>query len=84
MKLRRLFIGGYQELKRPVNVVDESLMLRMEEAARRVQMEGRQIPPLMGPLAAKRRPPAGLMASTFSEWPEAANGPQQPESRVIN
>lgn len=46
MQMPRLFIGGYRELKRPVNVVDESLMARIEEARRRLQLEGKEIKPV--------------------------------------
>lgn len=42
----RLFIGGYRELRRPVNVVDESLMARIEAARRRLQLEGKDIKPV--------------------------------------
>jgi len=46
MQMRRLFIGGYRELKRPVNIVDESLMARIQEARRRLQLEGKEIKPV--------------------------------------
>lgn len=43
MDLRRLFIGGYQEIRRPVNVVDESLMTRMEEAREQLRLQGKDV-----------------------------------------
>jgi hypothetical protein len=41
--LRRLFIGGYQELRRPVNVVDESLMTRIERAREQLRLQGKDV-----------------------------------------
>jgi hypothetical protein len=41
--LRKLFIGGYQELRRPVNVVDESLMTRIEEARKQLALQGKDV-----------------------------------------
>ncbi|HEX5050121.1 MAG TPA: hypothetical protein VFX89_23615 [Gammaproteobacteria bacterium] len=43
MDLRKLFIGGYQELRRPVNVVDESLMTRIEEARKQLALQGKDV-----------------------------------------
>ena len=43
MDLRKLFIGGYQEIRRPVNVVDESLMTRIEEARHQLQLQGKDV-----------------------------------------
>ncbi|HET8697791.1 MAG TPA: hypothetical protein VFO94_09915 [Gammaproteobacteria bacterium] len=43
MDLRRLFIGGYQELRRPVNVVDESLMTRIERAREQLRLQGKDV-----------------------------------------
>jgi hypothetical protein len=41
--LRRMFIGGYQEIRRPVNVVDESLMTRIEEAREQLRLQGKDV-----------------------------------------
>jgi len=41
--LRKLFIGGYQELRRPVNVVDESLMTRIVAAREQLRLQGKQV-----------------------------------------
>jgi hypothetical protein len=38
-----MFIGGYQELRRPVNVVDESLMTRIEEAREQLRLQGKDV-----------------------------------------
>ena len=38
-----MFIGGYQEIRRPVNVVDESLMTRIEEARKQLQLQGKDV-----------------------------------------
>lgn len=46
MSFRRLFIGGYRELRRPVNVIDESLMRRMEQARERLLREGKEARPV--------------------------------------
>ena len=43
MDLRKLFIGGYQEIRRPVNVVDESLMTRIEEARKQLALQGKEV-----------------------------------------
>lgn len=43
----RLFIGKHRELRRPENVVDESLIARMEEARRRLKIEGKDIKPVL-------------------------------------
>jgi len=44
----RLFVGGYRELRRPVYDVDESLMRRIEEARRRLRLEGVDVKPVRG------------------------------------
>jgi hypothetical protein len=41
--LRKLFIGGYQEIRRPVNVVDESLMNRIDEAREQLRLQGKDV-----------------------------------------
>lgn len=46
MPMPRLFIGGHRELRRPVNIVDESLMARIEEARHRLELEGKDIKPV--------------------------------------
>lgn len=43
MDLRKLFIGGYQEIRRPVNVVDESLMTRIDEARKQLRLQGKDV-----------------------------------------
>jgi hypothetical protein len=84
MKLKKLFIGGYHEIKRPINVVDDSLVRRMEETGRRLRSEGKDLTPVIGPRHKRVRPaPAGIMTilrsaeqstGTSTEWPvEAAN-----------
>jgi hypothetical protein len=45
--LRRLFIGGYQELRRPVNVVDESLMTKIERAREQLRLQGKDVIPVL-------------------------------------
>ena|SRR5690606_38166956 len=52
MKLSKLFIGGHKELKRPVNLVDDGLLKRMEEASRKLRLRGKEVTPVMGPRAA--------------------------------
>ena len=49
MQLRRLFIGGYQELRRPMNVVDETLMTRIEKAREELQLQGKDVIAVLGP-----------------------------------
>jgi hypothetical protein len=39
----RLFVGGHRELRRPVNVVDEALMRRIEDARERLHLEGKDV-----------------------------------------
>ncbi len=54
----RLFIGGYRELRRPENPVDQALMERLAEARQRLRLEGRDVKPLLGlrTFAAERGP----------------------------
>jgi hypothetical protein len=52
MNLKKLFIGGHKELKRPVNQVDDGLLQRMEEASRRLRSCGKEVTAVMGPKAA--------------------------------
>ena len=78
MNLSRLFIGGYQEIKRPRNVIDEALMRRMQEASRRLRSEGIDLTPAIGPRHKRVRPqPKGVAPFLRSTvWPaEAANEP---------
>jgi hypothetical protein len=42
----RLFVGKHQELRRPMNVVDEALMKRIEAARQRLLSEGKQVKPI--------------------------------------
>src|SRR5690606_21556767 len=42
----RLFIGGYRELRRPENPVDQALMERLAEARQRLRLEWRYVKPL--------------------------------------
>jgi hypothetical protein len=49
VQLRRLFIGGYQEIRRPINVVDESLMTRIEKAKEELQLQGKDVIAVLGP-----------------------------------
>ena len=46
MNLTRLFIGGHREIRRPIHVVDESLMRRIEEARERLRREGKEVRPV--------------------------------------
>jgi hypothetical protein len=55
MQLRRLFVGGYQELRRPINVVDESLMTRIEKAREELQLQGKDVIAVLGPSAEPHR-----------------------------
>ena len=43
MDLRKLFIGGYQEIRRPVNVVDETLMTKIAEAREQLRLQGKEV-----------------------------------------
>ena len=52
--MTRLFIGGHRELRRPMNVVDESLMKRIEDARRRLRLEGKDVKPLRDSLHSER------------------------------
>jgi hypothetical protein len=51
MKLSKLFIGGHKELKRPMNQVDNGLLKRMEEASRKLRLQGKEVTAVMGPKA---------------------------------
>lgn len=51
----RLFIGGHRELRRPENIVDESLMARIEEARRRLSLEGKDVKPVLTAPEPERR-----------------------------
>jgi hypothetical protein len=42
----RLFVGKHQELRRPMNVVDDALMKRIEAARQRLLLEGKQVKPI--------------------------------------
>jgi hypothetical protein len=86
MKIKKLFIGGYHEIKRPINVVDNSLIRRMDEVGRRLRSEGKDLTPVIGPRHKPARPaPTGIMpmlrnaehsTGMQTEWPiEAANEP---------
>lgn len=48
MQLRRLFVGGYHELRRPVHTVDESLMRRIEQAREQLLLQGKDVVPVLG------------------------------------
>ncbi len=58
MQLPRLFVGGYHELRRPENVVDETLMTRIEEARQLLRLQGKDVTPVLGraPIPLKRKP----------------------------
>jgi hypothetical protein len=81
----KLFIGGHYELKRPVNVVDNSLVQRMQEAGRRLRAEGKDVTPVIGRRRKDAPAPAGifdmlrdggLSAESCADWPlPAANEP---------
>ncbi len=43
MRLSRLFVGGYEEIRRPVIPVDESLIDRIEKARQRLVAEGKEV-----------------------------------------
>ncbi len=59
MQLRRLFIGGYQELRRPINVVDETLMTRIEKAKEELQLQGKDVIAVLGPSPEPQKELAG-------------------------
>jgi hypothetical protein len=63
MQLPRLFVGGYQELKRPQNDVDETLMTRIEQARMQLQMQGKQVTPVLGraPMPRVRELPTSVL-----------------------
>jgi hypothetical protein len=42
----RLFVGKHRELRRPMNVVDEALMKRIEDAREQLIREGKQVKPI--------------------------------------
>lgn len=81
MTFTKLFIGGYRELKRPVNVTNDALLRRQEEAGRRLRSSGRDVTAVLGPNAAPRRakPNVGrrlsdtdastVVAARLAEWP---------------
>ena len=43
MRLSRLFVGGYEEIRRPVIPVDESLVDRIAKARQRLAAEGKEV-----------------------------------------
>jgi hypothetical protein len=56
MQLSRLFVGGYQELRRPTNVVDESLMSRIDKARDDLRRQGKDVTPVLGRTTIKLKP----------------------------
>jgi hypothetical protein len=75
VQLRRLFVGGYQELRRPINVVDESLMTRIEKAREELQLQGKDVIAVLGRhVEPHRELPAftrqGLSANTSDSFDE--------------
>ena len=72
MRLSRLFVGGYEEIRRPVIPVDESLVDRIDRARQRLVAEGKEVVSMRNVrgLAAKtppayvRRESAGLAPSS--------------------
>lgn len=52
MKLKKLFIGGHKELKRPMNPVDNGLLQRMQEASRQLRSRGKDVTAVLGPKTA--------------------------------
>ena len=69
MDLRRLFVGGYQELRRPTNVVDESLISRIDKARERLRLQGKDVTAVLGrtPERAKAVPPYALKGAALPE-----------------
>ncbi|HEY8519999.1 MAG TPA: hypothetical protein VIN61_07970 [Gammaproteobacteria bacterium] len=65
----RLFVGGYRELRRPVNEVDEALMRRIEEAHRRLRLAGKDIKPVRRAAYAVSRSGRGTAAVRPSHDP---------------
>jgi len=43
MRLDRLFVGGYREIRRPVIPVNESLMSRIEKARQDLLAKGKEV-----------------------------------------
>ena len=68
MQLPKLFVGGYQELKRPQNAVDETLMTRIEQARLQLELQGKQVTPVLGraPTARVRELPTRLLQEAAS------------------
>ena len=62
MKLGKLFIGGFQEIKRPVNVVDDGLVRRLEEVRQRLRSEGKEVTPVIGRRPKDIRLPTGIVS----------------------
>ncbi len=56
MQLRRLFVGGYQELRRPVHTVDQSLMERIERAREDLRLQGKDVVAVLGAPPASAKP----------------------------
>jgi hypothetical protein len=56
MDLRRLFVGAYQELRRPTNAVDESLMTRIEKARQHLRLQGKDVTAVLGPRPERPKP----------------------------
>ena len=63
MDLRKLFIGGYQELRRPINVVDESLMTRIEAAREQLRLQGKQVIAVLQSAPKSDHDPRGSLGS---------------------
>jgi hypothetical protein len=55
MDFRRLFVGGYQELRRPTNAIDESLMARIEKAREHLRLKGKDVTAVLGRTPERRK-----------------------------
>jgi hypothetical protein len=43
LRLSRLFLGKYEEIRRPVNLVDESLVGRIDKARQELRAQGKEV-----------------------------------------
>ena len=74
MQLRRLFVGGYQELRRPVHAVDESLMRRIEQAREDLRLQGKDVVAVRGVTTPAPKPMPSYMQAGAHAPSRAADG----------
>ena len=46
MRLNRVFIGKYEPIRRPINAVDDSLIVRIEKARQDLKARGKGVVPV--------------------------------------